>query len=182
MALDSLAALDKYKAQPFVVGYPATARTFYSPVDDCHAVLRDVLTAATKSVVVCMYGFDDRELSDALRAQLTAAHIYVQLSLDSTQAAGRAERDILATWQHDLIGNSIAIGRSEAGAIMHLKLAIVDGLDVVTGSTNWSTGGETKQDNALVLIRDPYVAAEARSRADIIHDAMLKQMAAKQGQ
>ena len=29
------------------------------------------------------------------------------------------------------------------------------------------------------MIRDPLVGAEARSRLDIIHDAMLKQMAAK---
>jgi len=173
MALESLTALDQYKATPFTPGYPDTTRTFYSPVDQVHEALK-----ATKSIVVAMYGYDDPELNAALQSALNDEKIYVQMSLDSTQAAGKAEHALLAPWLNDKIGNSIAIGHSEKSAIMHLKMVIIDGVDVITGSTNWSTGGESKQDNQLTVIRDPNVCAEARSRIDIIHDSMLKQMAA----
>jgi phosphatidylserine/phosphatidylglycerophosphate/cardiolipin synthase-like enzyme len=179
MTLSALSELDRFKAAPFPQGYPPAARTFYSPVDDVHGALAAVLSSASRSVVVSMYGYDDPELNTVLRSKLDDDKIFVQLSLDSTQAAGRAETPLLAQWQNDGTGNSIAIGHSEKGAIMHLKLAIVDGLDVVTGSTNWSTSGETKQDNQLTVIRDALVAAEARARVDIIHDDMLKQMAAQ---
>jgi len=178
MALSALSDLDRFKAVTFPPGYPPVARTFYSPVDDVHGALAAVLQSAGSSVVVSMYGYDDPQLNEVLRGKLENDRIFVQLSLDSTQAAGRAEKPLLAQWENDGTGNSIAIGHSEKGAIMHLKLAIVDGLDVVTGSTNWSTSGETRQDNQLTVIRDPLVAAEARARVDIIHDDMLKQMAA----
>jgi phosphatidylserine/phosphatidylglycerophosphate/cardiolipin synthase-like enzyme len=124
-----------------------------------------------------MYGYDDAQLNSVLQTALKDEKMYVQMSLDSTQAAGVAEHTLLAPWLNDKIGNSIAIGHSEKAAIMHLKMVIIDGVDVITGSTNWSTGGETRQDNQLTVIRDPYVCAEARSRVDIIHDSMLKQMA-----
>jgi phosphatidylserine/phosphatidylglycerophosphate/cardiolipin synthase-like enzyme len=179
MALSSLSELDQFKAAAFPSGYPTNARTFYSPVDQVHEALKATLAAATRSVIVSMYGYDDQELNTLLQDKLVSGHIFVQLSLDSSQAAGKLEASLLSGWHNDGIGNSIAIGHSEKHAIMHLKLAIVDGLDLITGSTNWSGGGESRQDNQLTIIRDPLVAAEARARVDIIHDDMLKQMAAK---
>ncbi len=178
MALAALSLLDKYKESPFVPGYPEAARTFYSPVDQVHNVLKDLLTSATKSLVISMYGYDDDELDEVIRGKLASNSIFVQMSLDKSQAGGLHESAILKKWENDGIGNSIAIGRSEKKAIMHLKLVIIDGLDIITGSTNWSASGEGAQDNQLTVLRDPIVAAEARTRVDIIHDDMLKQMAA----
>lgn len=178
MALKDLSALQPFKATPFAPCYPwDSVPTFYSPVDDVPAVLRKMVLSASKSLILAMYGLDDDVLAGIIMRKLNNEHVYVSISLDSSQAAGKHEKNLLEKAQ--LPSNSVSFGRSEKGAIMHLKELIIDGLDVVTGSTNWSEGGETKQDNQLTVIRNAMVAAEARTRLDLIHESQLTQMAAK---
>src|ERR1700758_2668690 len=83
--LADLSVLDRFKAAPFPPGYPADARTFFSPVDDLHGCLVYLIKSAKRSCVVCVYGFDDEELADALHAKLIDEKVFVQLTLDRTQ-------------------------------------------------------------------------------------------------
>jgi phosphatidylserine/phosphatidylglycerophosphate/cardiolipin synthase-like enzyme len=173
--------LGRYKsAGSFPQGYSQDTLSFYSPRDPgLHSVIVWTLLQATHSVAVNMYGFDDPQASAIIQLHTENSAIAVTLSLDKSQAGGPAERTILKRFNHDLIGNSIAIGRSSRGDISHDKLLVVDGLYLITGSTNWSFGGEELQDNQLTLSRVPLAAAEARTIIDMDHDDMLKQMAAK---
>jgi len=175
--------LGRFKqAGRFPAGYSQEALSFYSPRDPAvHAVIIWTLLQATHSVAVNMYGFDDPQASAVIRLHTESNAIAVTLSLDKTQAGGQAEKAILQTYNHDLIGNSIAIGRSSRGDISHDKLLVVDGVYLITGSTNWSFGGEELQDNQLTVTREPLAAAEARTVIDMDHDEMLKQMAAGRG-
>lgn len=170
--------LDRYKAQPFLAGYPANIRRFYSPRDPgVHAVIVSLLKAAQHSVVLNMYGFDDDDADAVLREKMLSEHVYVQMSLDKSQAGGVHEKQLLAKWPAQAFGTSIAVGQSIKHAISHLKVCIVDGIYTVTGSTNWSLSGEQAQDNELTITNDPVLAAEARSILDMNHDAMLAAMA-----
>ena len=173
--------LDVFKVTSPPSGYPTNMRTFYSPEDFVPQVLQSVVSSVSKSIVVAMYGFDDDTLAAMLDTALQNPAIYVQITLDQSQASGVHEKDLLAKYANDMTGNSVAIGQSEKGAIMHRKMVIVDGLWRISGSTNWSTSGETLQDNELTVIRDAMVCAEARPILDIEHDSALKKMAAKRG-
>jgi phosphatidylserine/phosphatidylglycerophosphate/cardiolipin synthase-like enzyme len=93
------------------------------------------------------------------------------LTLDSSQASGVHERTLLTNEAFPI--SSVAVGRSEKGAIMHLKEIVIDGVILVTGSTNWSTGGEDLQDNQLTVEINPYAAAAATARIGAIHANML---------
>jgi len=170
--------LAKYKAEGcFLDGYPDDQRTFFAPRDNIHGLLVALLGCAQHSIVVNMFGYDDDELNKTIQSKLADEKIYVQMSLDRSQATGAHERQILATWGNEAFGNSIAIGTSSVhNAISHLKIVIVDGVYTVKGSTNWSLSGEQQQDNELTLSRNAVVAAETRAILDLNHDFMLKQM------
>lgn len=172
--LADLSVLDHFASAPFPPDYASDRRRFYAPVDDVHGVMALVLASAQRSLQVAMYGYDDNEL-DAILRKLADERVAVQLTLDSSQAAGVHERKILAAdhWP----ASTIAIGRSERGAIMHLKEAVIDGTIVMTGSTNWSRSGESKQDNALVIVSTPHDAAVASARLHAIHANMLAKAA-----
>lgn len=170
-----MATLDQFRASPLPPHYPDNQRTLFSPVDRVGEALAFIVSAARHSLVVSMYGYDDPRLAAIIRDKLAAEHVYVQLTLDATQAAGAHEHLLLSEMNYP--ASSVAIGRSEHGAIMHLKLVIIDGLFVVTGSTNWSLSAETKQDNQLTVIQDATVAAECRSRVDAIHANILAKAA-----
>jgi phosphatidylserine/phosphatidylglycerophosphate/cardiolipin synthase-like enzyme len=171
--LEDLSVLDQYANAPFPPGYPSDRRTFYSPIDQVHEALVHVIKSATRSVVIAMYGFDDDELAATLKEKMVAEDVYVQLTLDSSQAAGVHEKALLA--QEDYPATSVAVGRSEKGAIMHLKTGVIDGTVLFTGSTNWSAGGEEKQDNQLTVEINALAASMATTRIGAIHANMLTQ-------
>lgn len=162
-------------------GYPDDTATYFAPVDGpgIHRLIVDLIKVASHSVVLNMYGFDDDDADAALHATVGNPNVYFQMSLDSSQAGGVHEAVLLKTWNGNAIGTSIAIGQSAKHAISHLKVMIVDGQWVVSGSTNWSLSGEQQQDNQLTVTQNAVLAAQYRSILDINHTEMLKQMAAK---
>lgn len=168
------------QAARFPHGYSREYLTFCAPRDPgVHDVLLWTLLQARSSVAINMYGFDDPHIVSLLRHHAESQTVLVTLTLDSSQAGGHPETELLELLRHDLPGNSIAVGRSQKGAISHDKLMVVDGIYLVSGSTNWSYGGESDQDNQLTLSRDLSACAEARAVIDLDHDIMLKQMADK---
>ena len=167
-------------AAPWPDGYPAESATYFSPEDGpgIHRLIVDLINVARHSVVLNIYGYDDDDADAALHEKTADPNVYFQMNLDSSQAGGVHERALLAKWNHQSVGTSIAIGRSAKHAISHLKVMIVDGLYVVSGSTNWSLSGEQQQDNQLTVTQNAVLAAQYRSILDVNHTEMLKQMSA----
>lgn len=158
--------------------YPANMRTFYAPLDNVHGALKAVIRSCRASLIVAMYGYNDDELAGIIAHLIDNPAIHCQITLDKSQAGGVHERAILDKFKAEMTSNSVAIGTSEHGAIMHRKMVLVDGLWRVTGSTNWSTSAETLQDNELTVIQSAAATAEARAVLDLEHVKALTNMSA----
>lgn len=171
--------LDQFMVIPPPVGSLTMLRSLYSPIDNVHEALKAVIASAQHSVVVSMFGYDDDELAALLDAALLNPAMFVQITLDSSQAGGVHEKAILEKYKNEMTGNSVAIGRSEKGAIVHRKMVIVDGLWWIGGSTNWSVSGESQQDNEMTVVRDALHCTKARTVLDIAHNHILAVMAKK---
>lgn len=171
--------LDKFKTSGFDANYQLDTRRFYSPWDDTHPVIMAVLVAVRTSLILSMFGLTDEDAATAVNGALRNPNIYTQITLDSTQAGGKTEHELLTQFHWDKEGNSVAIGRSEKGEIIHRKMLIVNGVWLVTGSTNWSLNGEQRQDNELTVTYNAVACAEARHILDLSHTKALKDMARK---
>lgn len=173
--------LGRFKAGgSFPVDYGTETLAYFSPNDPgVHQVILWALLQADQAIVFNVYGFDDDEFAEVIFAAARNPKLYVQGSLDKSQAGGVHERKLLVE-AADLIGTSIAIGRSARGAISHDKMLICQGSGgayLIKGSTNWSTSGETLQDNEMTISTNRAAIAEARTIMDISHDQKLMAMA-----
>lgn len=171
MALKSLSLLDQYKTNGFPSRYPKGIKTFYAPVDNVHQVLLDLINSASSSLYLAMFAVEDTSLADAVKVKCQDPKITVQLTFDYSQAQVTYEKTLLT--KENYPATSVAIGNSEHNAYMHLKTIVIDGLDVATGSTNWTASGQKYQDNNLIIIRNKVAAQEAVDRLTAVHQFIL---------
>ncbi|MGF6935607.1 hypothetical protein OKW41_004769 [Paraburkholderia sp. UCT70] len=118
---------------------------FYVGRDDVHDILKYVLSRASGSLYMNMFGFDDDELNDILMQQARDPSITMMITLDKSQAGGVHEKKLLDS---DIAQNPakfntyFVIGQSATHQISHTKGFVADGKVGGEGSTNWSASGE----------------------------------------
>jgi phosphatidylserine/phosphatidylglycerophosphate/cardiolipin synthase-like enzyme len=134
----------------------------YSPATDLERIDLALLRSATRSIDIAAYLLTDIAIIEAL-AEAAERGVRVRLYLDGGQeAAGPG----FAGRVRNLRGASrievrLKPPRSE---IMHLKSYCVDGNVLRSGSANFTVWGLKREDDDLIVIRDP--AAIARFEAN----------------
>jgi hypothetical protein len=156
---------------------------FYVGRDDVHGILKYLLSRATSSLYLNMFGYDDEELNAECMRCAVDRSITTVITLDKSQAGGVHERAILEADLHRHprpFNTHVVIGQSATHQISHTKGGVIDGCVGFEGSTNWSAAGEgtfvvrghaggpgyRAQNNTLAVFTDP--DAIARFTAELV--------------
>ena len=151
----AFAVADPPKAarEPAIAG----VRLHYGPSKETASVDLEALARAKVSIDMAAYVLTDRGVIEAL-AEAARRNVKVRVYLDGDDAS-RNEKSADALSALDAIPG-VAIRRKANGRdSMHLKSYLVDRRTLRTGSANFSYSGERFQDNDVVLLESPALAA-----------------------
>jgi phosphatidylserine/phosphatidylglycerophosphate/cardiolipin synthase-like enzyme len=118
---------------------------YFSPDGGAAAAVVAQITQAKKTVIVAAYSITHEDIAKAI----TDAHgrgVKVTVLMDRTQAAGRYSS---ATFLHNA---GVPVFIDATGGLMHHKFAVVDDATLLTGSFNWTKGGDEENAENLLVI------------------------------
>jgi phosphatidylserine/phosphatidylglycerophosphate/cardiolipin synthase-like enzyme len=158
---------------------PATKQTLWA--NTTNGVIARTLGQAQTSTSLALFVFSDSQLGDSLE---TANQRGVKISaLIDRDFAYRPYSQMLAmlgvatcksnsnrhVWAKPI--TSAGVPDLPEGDLLHHKFAVIDRKLVVTGSHNWSTAANYKNDETLLVIENPQVAAHFQREFDRLYSS-----------
>jgi phosphatidylserine/phosphatidylglycerophosphate/cardiolipin synthase-like enzyme len=135
---------------PSLVADGVQVENYFAPEDDVMAKLVSYVQGATRSVHFMIYTYTHADLSAAMIAS----------SKNGVEVLGVIEaRDATQGSLPDLFCAGLAVKTDGNPYTMHHKVIIIDGETVITGSFNFTKSADTVNDENVLVIHSPAVAA-----------------------
>lgn len=145
----------------------AGVRIYFAPRDNLAEVDMALIAGARRRIDMAAYVLTDRGI---MRALMDAARrgVRIRLYLDPNQPAARNSDSGSVFWT--LLRTPNIEVRSKRGNrnLMHLKAYHVDGRLLRTGAGNFSWSGARRQDNDLLVLESPHLAARFIERFEFM--------------
>jgi len=126
------------------------AEVFFSPNGGCEAQVIHWINAANQSIHVLIYSFTLDDVGAAL-ISATERGIDVKVVFEKSQISQYSEYQALKA-------AGLPVKNDTNSELMHHKVAIIDGYIILDGSFNWSGNAEERNNENLLVIRDPPLA------------------------
>ena len=130
--------------------YKPYMTAYFSPKGGCEEAIIEWINKANKSIHIMIYSFTLDSISDVL-ISVYKKGIEVLIIFEKEQISKYSE-DI------KLKNSGINVKYDNNPALMHNKVMIIDSKVVLTGSFNWSSQAEDKNNENLLIIIDNEIA------------------------
>lgn len=145
-------ALDNTPYPELVIG-DVELHTYFSPDDGVKDALVDVIDSAEDSIYFLAFSFTLDDLGDALvRAQQRGVEVRGIMDDDQINNQGNEYSYLLQ--------NGVQVYLDEPDSNLHDKVLIIDDATVVTGSYNFSSNAEFRNDENTLVIFDEQLASD----------------------
>lgn len=120
-------------------------KVLFSPADECGKAILDAINSAEESIELAIYHFTSRELSKAL-VMAVRRGVIVRVFTDGENAREYYSK------ANFLKKNGVMVKLEEGEGLMHNKFCIIDDRLLITGSYNWTTSADLKNDENVIFI------------------------------
>ena len=139
-------------------------RAYFSPGEQCLEQIQQQLGNARSRIDICVFTISDNRISDAI----LAAHqrqVQVRIITDNHKQQD-AGSDV--EW---LLRAGITIRFDRTPDHMHHKFCIVDGLNLINGSFNWTRSASERNQENIVISQDAALVRQFQNEFDALWDA-----------
>jgi phosphatidylserine/phosphatidylglycerophosphate/cardiolipin synthase-like enzyme len=126
-------------------------RILFSPQDECGKAILDKINSAEKSIELAMYHLTSRILSQAL-IKAADRGVVVRVYLDGENAREHYSK------ANFLKKRGVLVKHEKGEGLMHNKFCIIDDKLVITGSYNWTTSADLRNDENVIFINSAEIA------------------------
>jgi phosphatidylserine/phosphatidylglycerophosphate/cardiolipin synthase-like enzyme len=141
---------------------------YFSPEDGTQERLLTLIQAAESSIHFMVYSFTSDEIAEAILARAQAG-VQVRGVLERTQYQSN-----IGTEYDRMVAAGLDVWLDGNIRNMHHKVMIIDERILVTGSYNFSTNAEERNDENTLIIYDPQIASLYLSEFERIYSQVSK--------
>jgi phosphatidylserine/phosphatidylglycerophosphate/cardiolipin synthase-like enzyme len=157
------------------LGWGPRAKTDRAKYGHGNQLIADQLKLARKTIDLALFVFSEPSLSRTL-AQQQGNGVEIRALIDADFAFRPYSQALpmlgvasaCGAWPEPL--TSVGVPHLPPGDRLHHKLALLDDRILITGSHNWSFAADRRNDETLLVIDNPTIAAHARREFDRLYD------------
>lgn len=134
---------------------PEYLKVCFTPNQSCLPSILKSIDGAKSNILLLGYSFTSQPIANALISAKKRG-IKVRIVLDHSQLFQKASKESINT----MIKEQIEVRFDHSVKIAHNKVLIIDGVQTITGSYNWSNSADNKNAENLVFIGSKSVSRQ----------------------